>query len=224
MDQHFIDDERIVDFGEQFGPGAISAFVALLCTAKQAGEGGTVGVGYRSLARKAFLTDAKEAQQIVAGAVRLGLLEATEGDERVEVSFPRWGRYQRDPFRGDRRTTSTTPQRDSLPTGTVTRTGTETNKTADEFKDWLEHYHTTTSRESVRGSAEARRSFTARRNDGYSLADLKAATVGAHADDYCRKNGYDRPETILRPSKVERFIELGKKSGGRWDDGFGGAA
>lgn len=81
------------------------------------------------------------------------------------------------------------------------------NPASDEWKDWLEHCRSTTGRQ-VRGSAKARRHFNARRAEGFSLDDLKRATVGAHADDHLRENGYDRPETILQESKVERYIAL----------------
>jgi DNA-binding transcriptional ArsR family regulator len=82
----------------------------------------------------------------------------------------------------------------------------------DEFDDWLAHYHETTGR-SARGSKTARAHFNARRRDDYSLDDLKLATIGCHGDDFCRRNGYDRPETILSPSKVDRYIALARDKG-----------
>lgn len=81
-----------------------------------------------------------------------------------------------------------------------------------EFEDWLAHYRSTTGRTSVTGTQPARSAFTARREEGRSLEDLKLATLGSHSDDYCRQNGYDVPETILRASKVTRYIELGRKA------------
>ena len=82
---------------------------------------------------------------------------------------------------------------------------------ADEFAEWLEHYRETTGRKSVRGSTPARKAFRARRQEGRTLDELKAATVGCHGDDFCRSKGYDVPETILRASKVERYIALGSQ-------------
>lgn len=81
-----------------------------------------------------------------------------------------------------------------------------------EFVSWLEHYKTTTGKTKVRGSKPAFDSFLARRRDGLSLDDLKLATVGCHGDDFCREHGHDVPETILRASKVTRYIELGRKA------------
>jgi hypothetical protein len=81
-----------------------------------------------------------------------------------------------------------------------------------EFDSWLAHYRQTTGKESVRGSKPARTAFAARLKDGYSLEDLKAATVGCHSDDFCRNNGHDVPETILRAGKVERYIALASEA------------
>lgn len=136
LDQHFVDDERIVDLGDAHGAGAVTAYIALLCTAKQSGTAGTVEVGYRALARKAFLEGgAEQAERIVAAATELGLLESRPaGESRVEVTFPRWERYQRDPFRAHRNTTSTAPQRDCGPTETETTTKTKTKQTTSSAK------------------------------------------------------------------------------------------
>jgi hypothetical protein len=79
------------------------------------------------------------------------------------------------------------------------------------FGSWLEHYKTTTGKTSVRGSKPARDAFAARLAEGRSLDDLKLATVGCHGDSFCREGGHDIPETILRASKVERYVELGRK-------------
>jgi hypothetical protein len=81
-----------------------------------------------------------------------------------------------------------------------------------EFKNWLQHYRETTGRSKVQGSRPAQDAFGARRKEGYSVDDLKLATVGCHGDDFCRENGHDVPETILRASKVTRYIELGRKT------------
>ena len=80
----------------------------------------------------------------------------------------------------------------------------------DFFPDWLDHYRTTTGRQ-VRGSKPAKDAFRARVKDGYSLDELKLATVGCHGDKWCREHGHDVPETILRASKINRYIELAKQ-------------
>lgn len=80
-----------------------------------------------------------------------------------------------------------------------------------DFEEWLQDYREVTGRDSVRGSKPARTAFDARTRDGYSLNDLKLATRGCHGDQFCRDNGHDVPETILRASKVERYIALAKQ-------------
>lgn len=80
-----------------------------------------------------------------------------------------------------------------------------------EWEDWIQHFVATTGKRNTTGSKEARRFFNARRAEGKSLEILKQATVGAHSDEHLRSNGFNRPETILRDSNVERYIELGAK-------------
>jgi hypothetical protein len=88
-----------------------------------------------------------------------------------------------------------------------------------EWADWLAHFQEVTGKTATTGSATARRNFNARRAEGRSLASLKQATVGCHGDAHLREQGFNRPETILGDSKVERYIELGKrtKSGAKTD-------
>lgn len=107
-------------------------------------------------------------------------------------------RSQRDRERDKGVTSRVTPG-----TGTGKELGTE-------FREWLEHYRETTGRTTVRGSKGAKEAFRARRSEDPSrtLEELKLATVGCHGDDYCRENGHDVPETILRASKIERYIQL----------------
>lgn len=87
----------------------------------------------------------------------------------------------------------------------------EPNTYGAEWQEWLEHYRETTGNTLVRGSAAARSSFGARRREGHTLAALKLATVGCHADDYNRTHGHNVPETILRASKVDRYVTLGRQ-------------
>jgi hypothetical protein len=76
-----------------------------------------------------------------------------------------------------------------------------------EFEDWLSHYRLTTGRSSVRGSKPARDAFAARRKEGWTLEELKQATTGCHADPWRVEHGHDVPDTILRASKVEGYIQ-----------------
>jgi len=104
-------------------------------------------------------------------------------------------------------------------TGSSTSSATR-EKESKEFSEWLDHYRETTKRTSVTGSKPARDAFRARRREDYSLADLKLATIGCHGDDFCRENGHDIPETILRASKVTRYIELGRAPQQKDESGF----
>lgn len=79
-----------------------------------------------------------------------------------------------------------------------------------QFSEWLAHYQSVTGKTEVRGSKPARAAFAARLADSYSMADLKMATVGCHGDSWCRENYHDVPTTILRASKIDRYIELGR--------------
>lgn len=91
-----------------------------------------------------------------------------------------------------------------------TPTGLLPSSTTD-FKAWLLHYREVTGRKDVRGSKAAKDQFAARRREGFPLDELKLATLGCHGDDFCRTNGHDVPETILRASKVNRYIQLAKQ-------------
>jgi hypothetical protein len=79
-----------------------------------------------------------------------------------------------------------------------------------EFDEWLEHYVATTSYTGTTGTKSAKEAFAARRKEGISLEDLKLATVGCHSDDFCREHHHDVPDTILRVSKVTRYIKMAK--------------
>lgn len=89
-----------------------------------------------------------------------------------------------------------------------------------DFEEWAEHYQLTTGHTLPRRGTKAFHAiaehYSARRNEGYAAEDLKLATVGAHADDYRRANGYDTAESILRPTKVAKLVAQGRlRTGGR---------
>ncbi len=83
-----------------------------------------------------------------------------------------------------------------------------------DWKRWLAHFHETTGRTAIEGSEEAKRAFKARREEGRSVEELMEATIGCHGDERLREQSFDRPETILRASKFERYIELARKAVG----------
>lgn len=82
----------------------------------------------------------------------------------------------------------------------------------DAWQQWMGKYREITGRK-TKGSNAAQTAFGARLRDGYGIEELILAIRGAHADDFMRKNGYDVPETILRPSKVDRYITLARENG-----------
>ena len=83
---------------------------------------------------------------------------------------------------------------------------------AAEWAEWLADYQTVTGRPRMRGSSSARKAFAARRREGFTLEQLKVATRGAHSDRFLREHGHDVPDTILRPSKIGRYLELGNRA------------
>jgi hypothetical protein len=86
--------------------------------------------------------------------------------------------------------------------------------TSEEWDEWLGDYREVTGNAHVKGSESARKAFNARRRDGYTLDDLKRATRGCHGDEYLRDHGHAIPTTILRPSKIDRYIQLAPKPAG----------
>ena len=103
LDHSTIDDERIVHLADAHGPAAIAFWVALLCVAKRDGIGGTVVISYGSLARKAFLESAEQAEELLTEAAEIGLVDLEPDKQRISVTIKRWSKYQRDPFHNERR-------------------------------------------------------------------------------------------------------------------------
>jgi hypothetical protein len=84
--------------------------------------------------------------------------------------------------------------------------------------EWLTHYEQTTGHQLPARTTKAFKAiveaYGARTAEGHSPADLKLATVGAHADPHRRENGYDTADSILRPTKVGSLIAKGKLRAG----------
>lgn len=83
--------------------------------------------------------------------------------------------------------------------------------------EWLEHWCSVTGR---RGDLPGERTkafkamgaaFRQRRREGYSLDDLKLATVGAWNDEHRRANGYFMPDSVLRATKVHALVAKGRQ-------------
>jgi hypothetical protein len=80
-----------------------------------------------------------------------------------------------------------------------------------DWQGWLIDYREVSGNAAVLGSAVARRAFAARRREGRTLEQLMLATRGNCSQQDLVDRGFDRPETILRASKVERYILLGER-------------
>lgn len=220
-------DPKVVSVGEHFGGDTVSVVIALLSEAMLQNKGGTVEYHYRNLAHDAF-TERDKAREIVEAFIDNGFLTLDEShDMSVVVTFPAWARHQAAFRKAKSRANKANAEANVTPghgqsqnvTNRTEQNKTEQNKTVEkatsgkpsDFEFWLSDYRQVTGRTSVTGSKPAQTAFKARVKDGYSLDDLKLATRGCHGDEFCRDNGHDVPETILRASKVERYIALAKQ-------------
>lgn len=86
-----------------------------------------------------------------------------------------------------------------------------------EFDGWIGDHEEVTGMAVPRAGTKARQHiasmFAARREEGYGLDDLKLATRGAFSDEFRRANGHFDPESVLRPTKVAKLIEAGRRNG-----------
>jgi hypothetical protein len=215
---------------EQLGDVSFQARLTFIGLITQADDEGRLKGSPRRLRGKLFPYDDVTAKDVSKWLTELsvnGLITLYSVAGEQFISLPTWEKHQKI----NRPTDSALPSpsdADVVPIhGVLTedspqegkgREGRGGEREADssgkpsEFDSWLAHYRQTTGKESVRGSKPARTAFAARLKDGYSLEDLKAATVGCHSDDFCRNNGHDVPETILRAGKVERYIALASEA------------
>ena len=219
MSDQFVTDPKIERVGEECGPVGPLAAVALLCQAKIQNSGGRVEGTFRKLAHDAYCTR-DEAVSALRALVSAGVLTLeSEDDTSFLVSFPNWRRWQ-EAFRKARSRAHeqadvrSSPQVSRArpqvsPNSTSTTTDRKTPFPADEWGEWLGHYHEVTGRTLVTGTKEAKGFFAARLRER-PLADLKLATIGSNSDEFCRQN-FNTPTTILRESKIERYIELGRR-------------
>lgn len=83
-----------------------------------------------------------------------------------------------------------------------------------EFEDWMQDHEQVTGhrphRAGTKALTELAASYRARRAEGWTVVDLKLATLGAHADDHRRDNGYDVAESVVRPKKVGDLVAKGR--------------
>ena len=83
-----------------------------------------------------------------------------------------------------------------------------------DFDAWLADHEAVTGLPQPKVGTKARRArlaeFSARRSEGWSLDDLKAATLGAFTDQWRRERGHYDPESVLRPTKVDKLVGKGR--------------
>lgn len=230
MSTGFLSDPKVERLIDRHGPNAVAVAVALMAQTMRQEKAGAVELTYRTLGYESH-TDKQFAFDVVSTAAETGFLVLAGGDDyEFEASFPAWekhqGNYRQQKSRASRKPAPKANVTDGhagvtrvSPTGQDIQEKTGQDKQdkkasgkPSEFDSWLTHYRQTTGKQTVRGSKPARTAFAARLKDGYTLTDLQAATVGCHADDFCRNNGHDVPETILRAGKVERYIALASKA------------
>lgn len=104
-DTGFTSDPKIQILGDEYGPGGPLAVEEMLALAKLNNNGGSLSISYASLARRAFIPQAK-AKRIVADAASTGIIEVVEQDSKAFTAlFPRWSRWQlKDPTAAARQT------------------------------------------------------------------------------------------------------------------------
>lgn len=86
---------------------------------------------------------------------------------------------------------------------------------AKDFSAWLAHHEQVTGESAPKPGTKARAHivtmFGARQAEGYSLEDLKHATVGAFTDKNRNENGWYDAESVLRPTKVHKLVQAGRR-------------
>lgn len=102
LDVLFLDDDKVIDVGEEHDGNGVAVLIALLTAAKAqeavAAVPGQIAMGWRQLARAAFVPgrSAEEARTIVATCVDVGLVADLEDDGRAfTCRVVGWGRRQR---------------------------------------------------------------------------------------------------------------------------------
>ena len=202
-------DRKVQVLIRRHGHEVSSIIFALFAQARLQKKAGEVDITLYDLAHDSLTTEEK-AGEVLTSADELGFLSIDERDEiGVILHFPAWKRHQNTASQQrSREARKATTQADvidghQLSSDVVLQDKTRQDKTEkkekkasgkpSEFDSWLTHYRETTGKPSVTGSKPARSAFAARVREGYSLADLKLATVGCHGDDFCRTNLHTVP-------------------------------
>lgn len=96
----------------------------------------------------------------------------------------------------------------------------EQQEMAEDFAGWLSHHWATTQmnppREGTKARAHIEAMYRARRgegleDEGYTARELEWAIEGAFADEHRRQHGYYDHESVLRPLKIHKLVEAGRR-------------
>lgn len=219
LSTHFLTDEKVEVLGEQHGPAGPLVIVALLCRAKTQAKGGKVDGTFRDLAHLAYC-DRKEIRDILASAIKCGLVEGELNGKGYRLGFPKWNNWQSASRMAMKRERDRRKSLENV-TGSDEALREVTNKTIQDntnnpkrlkieqvFNAWV----TATGRNLSRVTlTRARSDLIARRLDEYPVEDLVDACKGLgasafHRGDNDRGKRYDTLELCLRDaSKIEGF-------------------
>jgi len=69
--------------------------------------------------------------------------------------------------------------------------------------------------------SELARSVAGLLEEGWSLEDLRLASIGVLADEFMRREGHTKPENVVRKTKIGGRIDQGRAELARRDEGYG---
>lgn len=217
-------DFKVERIGMEHGAEGVLAFEEVLALMKLEGaDDGTVRIPFTLLGRRAFVRNVDKVRKIVESLASEDLVEIVQaGKNEFVARLPRWARWQTgDPRNAERqarhrRRTGGSNGQAALLDPEEEGDAPKSDQVAAEFAEWLADHAKVTGRTppgpQTKAFASLLSSYAARRAEDYSPEQLKLASRGAHADDFRRDNGYDKAESVLRPTKVHDLIEAGRRA------------
>lgn len=239
----------IVELQDEFGPVALALDNVLCAHAKEQNDGGAIRDGFASLAREAGMAGrADEVRAFVERAAAVGWLDDLNVDpdgRRFTCRVSGWRNDQdrataawrkaaqrakdeagqtvtdRDKGETDRDKSRSGPK---CPPTAQHSTGQKDTPLPHGFEEWLTDHQAITGHKPSPPTTQAYKdvvaSYAARRAEGWTLDQLKAATRGAYNDEYRREHGYTTATSVLRPKKIGDLVARGeaKAPKGKSDD------
>lgn len=227
--------ERMVVIATEHGPAAVSTMVALKGEAKLQNEGWKVKIGYRVLAREAFVADVDKVRGIVRRAAEIGLLDDFEEGEwtfTCRISGMQASEQRaRDALRkaaGRARTGPEPPGQNRTHPDLQNRTGQKKEESslrsdfvepaldaaqerlkAAAVRGLFEHWQQACGHPHAKLTENRRRKIQARLREGYTPEQIREAIDGAARAAFVNDEGrrFDDIELVCRNgSKLEDFI------------------